>query len=65
MPLPLRFTGRVPTKIREIETRNVVAKIEGSDPQAEGRSRDVQRALGSSGHRRTGEWRRDLQRRGG
>jgi Zn-dependent M28 family amino/carboxypeptidase len=33
MPLPLRFKGRSPTKIREIQTRNVVAKIEGSDPK--------------------------------
>jgi Zn-dependent M28 family amino/carboxypeptidase len=33
MPLPLRFKGRMPTKIREIQTRNVVAKIEGSDPK--------------------------------
>jgi Zn-dependent M28 family amino/carboxypeptidase len=33
IPLPLRFRGRVPAKIREIKTRNVVAKIEGSDPQ--------------------------------
>ncbi len=33
MPLPLRFKGRTPTKIREIHTRNVVAKIEGSDPK--------------------------------
>lgn len=31
--LPLRFSGRMPTKIREIHTRNVVGKIEGSDPQ--------------------------------
>jgi Zn-dependent M28 family amino/carboxypeptidase len=34
IPLPLRFRGRVPAKIREIKTRNVVAKIEGSDPQS-------------------------------
>ena len=32
IPLPLRFRGSMPTKIRQIETRNVVAKIEGSDP---------------------------------
>src|SRR5579862_6674336 len=31
MPLPLHFRGHMPTKIREIRTRNVVAKIEGSD----------------------------------
>ena len=54
-----------PAKVREIQTRNVVAKIEGSDPQTQRRSRDFQRALGSSGHRRGGERRRDLQRRGG
>ena len=33
MPLAIRFRGRMPTKIREVETRNVVGKIEGSDPQ--------------------------------
>jgi Zn-dependent M28 family amino/carboxypeptidase len=33
VPLPLRFHGRMPAKIREIKTRNVVAKVEGSDPQ--------------------------------
>jgi Zn-dependent M28 family amino/carboxypeptidase len=34
MPLPMRISGRVPAKIREIRTRNVVAKIEGSDAHA-------------------------------
>ncbi len=33
VPLPLRFRGRAPAKIREIQTRNVVARVEGSDPQ--------------------------------
>lgn len=33
IPLPIRFVGEAPAKIREIHTRNVVAKIEGSDPQ--------------------------------
>ena len=33
IPLPIRLVGSVPAKIREIHTRNVVAKIEGSDPQ--------------------------------
>ena len=33
VPLPLRFHIRTPAKIREIETRNVIAKVEGSDPQ--------------------------------
>jgi Zn-dependent M28 family amino/carboxypeptidase len=32
IPLPVRFHGRFQSKIRDIETRNVVAKIEGSDP---------------------------------
>jgi Zn-dependent M28 family amino/carboxypeptidase len=32
IPLPVRFHGRMQSKIRDIETRNVVAKIEGSDP---------------------------------
>jgi Zn-dependent M28 family amino/carboxypeptidase len=31
MPLPVRISGRAPAKVREIKTRNVVAKIEGSD----------------------------------
>ena len=33
IPLPLRFHGDAPTKIREIHTRNVIGKIDGSDPQ--------------------------------
>ena len=33
VPLPIRFRGRAPAAIREIQTRNVVAKIEGSDPR--------------------------------
>ena len=33
MDIPLRFRGSAPAKIRQIETRNVVARIEGSDPQ--------------------------------
>ena len=32
IPLPLRFRGSVPAKVREIHTRNVVARIDGSDP---------------------------------
>ncbi len=31
--LPLRFRVRAPAKIREIETRNVVATVEGAHPQ--------------------------------
>ena len=31
--LPLRFRGRAPTRLRQIETRNVAARIEGSDPR--------------------------------
>lgn len=31
--LPLRFRGYMNSKVREIHTRNVAAKIEGSDPQ--------------------------------
>jgi len=33
IPLPLHFHARVPSKIREIKTRNVVARIDGSDSQ--------------------------------
>jgi len=32
-PLPLRFHIRAPAAIREIQTRNVIGKVEGSDPQ--------------------------------
>ncbi len=31
--LPLRFKGSAPAKLREIQTRNVIAKVEGSDPR--------------------------------
>jgi Zn-dependent M28 family amino/carboxypeptidase len=33
VPLPLHFRANMPTKIRQIETRNVVAKVDGSDPE--------------------------------
>lgn len=33
MPIPLRFRLRTTSKVREIATRNVVAKVEGSDPK--------------------------------
>ncbi|MDP9114034.1 MAG: M28 family peptidase [Acidobacteriota bacterium] len=32
-PLPLRFHIRAPAAIRQIQTRNVIGKVEGSDPQ--------------------------------
>jgi len=31
-PLPIHFHGEMPSQVREIHTRNVVGKIEGSDP---------------------------------
>jgi Zn-dependent M28 family amino/carboxypeptidase len=33
MPLPLTVKARIPTKVREIETRNVIARVAGSDPK--------------------------------
>jgi Zn-dependent M28 family amino/carboxypeptidase len=33
IPLPLRFRGHVRSKIRAIQTRNVVARVDGSDPE--------------------------------
>jgi len=33
IPLPLKFRGDTPTKIREIHTRNVIGIVEGADPQ--------------------------------
>lgn len=33
MPLGIRMHGRFPTQIRDIETRNVVASVPGSDPE--------------------------------
>ena len=33
MPMPMRISGKAPATVREIHTRNVVAKIEGSDPK--------------------------------
>lgn len=33
IPLPIRFRGRAPAKIREIRTRNVAARVDGSDPR--------------------------------
>ncbi len=34
MPLPVKFTGSIPMKVRKLDTRNVVGWIEGSDPNA-------------------------------
>ena len=31
--LPVHFRGKMPAKVREIRTKNVVAKVDGSDPQ--------------------------------
>ncbi|BDC48095.1 aminopeptidase [Bryobacterales bacterium F-183] len=33
MPLPVTFTGTIPMKVRKMDTRNVVAWIEGADPK--------------------------------
>ena len=33
MPVPLRFRLHTTSKVREISTRNVIAKVEGSDPR--------------------------------
>jgi Zn-dependent M28 family amino/carboxypeptidase len=33
VPMPLKLTARIPSKVREIETRNVVARVDGSDPK--------------------------------
>jgi Zn-dependent M28 family amino/carboxypeptidase len=33
IPLPLRFHGHIRSKIRAIQTRNVVARVDGSDPE--------------------------------
>ncbi|HEV8146035.1 MAG TPA: M28 family peptidase [Bryobacteraceae bacterium] len=30
--LPFKFRGRAPAKVREVKTRNVIGRIEGSDP---------------------------------
>ncbi len=32
-PLPLRLKATIPSKVREIETSNVVGRVEGSDPK--------------------------------
>ena len=53
----------LPSKIREIETRNVAAIVPGSDPKLKDGSGDLQRALGPPRHRHAGERRRHLQRR--
>ncbi len=34
LPMPVRISGKAPAKVREIHTRNVAAKIEGSDSHA-------------------------------
>ncbi len=36
VPLGVRIKGHIPTRVREIESRNVVARVEGSDPALKG-----------------------------
>ena len=51
--------------LRTIDSKNVVARLEGARSGPEGRVRRLHRALGSSGHRPAGQRRHDLQRREG
>ena len=63
-PVPLGVTASMTlhNTLRTIESRNVIAKLEGSDPQLKDEVRDLHGALGSSRHRAGGERRHDLQR---
>ena len=65
IPLGIHIRGNMPTKIRKIESRNVVAMVPGSDAKLQIGSSGIHRALGSSGNRSGREWRFHLQRRGG
>ena len=33
IPLPVHIAGHIPVKLRQIESRNVIGRVEGSDPQ--------------------------------
>ena len=51
VPLGLKASLAIRNTLRTIDSRNVVAKLEGSDPDAQGRIRRLLGALGSLRHR--------------
>ncbi len=53
----------VENRLREIRSRNVLARLEGSDPARRRRTRGLHRALGPPGTRPRARGRPDLQRR--
>ena len=63
VPLGLKASIAIKNTLRTIDSQNVVAKLEGSDPRLEGRVRRLLGALGSPRRRRAGQRRQDLQRR--
>jgi hypothetical protein len=64
---PLPWTAKIhnETKLQDVQSPNVLAKLEGKRPRTEERVRGVQRAPGSRGNRRGGERRQHLQRGSG
>ncbi len=61
--LNAKWTFDIQTAVREVQSKNVVAKIDGQRSQAARRIRDLHRPLGPSRQRPHPERRPDLQRR--
>ena len=65
IPLGIRIRGNIPTKIRQIESRNVVAMVAGSDPKLQSEAVIFTAHWDHLGIGPAGERRFHLQRRGG
>ncbi len=65
VPLGVHASMTIKNKLRTIDSKNVVARFEGRDPELKDEYVDLHRALGSPGHRSRGQRRHHLQRRQG
>ena len=65
VPLGVRASMTIKNTLRQVDSKNVLAKYEGQDPVLKHEYVVYTRALGPSGHRSGGKQRSDLQRREG
>ena len=65
IPLGVHIRANIPTTIRQIDSRNVVAMVAGSDPKLKSQAVIFTAHWDHLGIGPRGEWRYDLQRRGG
>ena len=65
VPLGVRASMTIKNTLRQVDSKNVLAKYKGQDPVLKHEYVVYTRALGPSGHRSGGKQRSDLQRREG